>query len=371
MPAEGQEPVREDITNLKVRVTFDLPFSLYLGDGVYKVVRSGYVASVQIEQIAQAHIDPRLGISEANTEYTRDRYGRLRYSKLTVELPAQVVITRETRRQVDDGELEAGEEVVRLNFTTDELVSRYGRAALLEAVDVGNRLIDVYRHVTDEFHIRRVPFEEIFQAEIQWCYADEILGGTHYVAFGQGMTLRVVGLSDEVLNELHSWLNSEKTVPIFFDLYRDAKDGLDRSEYRRAIIDARTALEVLLDEVLLGYFFSKNTTIECACRILDIPPKGVESLETAVDRARINRKLGHAMKIVLNLDLHDGNPELWQKWLRAKELREKGIHRGRGTNRSEAVDAVNSMGKLIDSIRQALGSVDWLEDEARNENGES
>ena len=363
MTNRDPEPTKHDVTGLKVKVTFDLPFSLNLPDGIYSVARQGHADSVQIEQIAQDHIDPRLGLAKADTEYIRDRYGRLRFSRLIVELPSKVVISQETRRQVEMGHLEALDDIVQLTINTDELISSYGRAAFMEAVDAGNRLIEVYRHVTGHFHIRRVPADEIYQAEIQWFQSDELLGGTHYVSFGQGMTLQPTGLDEEMLNEFRSWLSTTKGIPVFFDLFRDANDRLDRSEYRMAVIDARTALEVFVDEVLLGYFHSQKTTIECACRILGVQPRDDETLETALDSGRINRKLGHALKVALGLDLHDGNPDLWQRWLKAKKLREKGAHQGRESGREEAIEAVNTVGEIIDNIRQGLKASDWLERE--------
>ena len=74
----------------------------------------------------------------------------------------------------------------------------------------------------------------------------------------------------------------------------------------------------------------------------------------------VNRRIGNELRATLSIDIHDGNPQLWQKWLRAKELRERAAHRGQQIERVEAVEAVNSMGEIMDQIKQALHSASWL-----------
>jgi hypothetical protein len=351
-----------DIDGLTVKVTFELPFCLYLENGVYEVDRGGWAASLQLERVAQTHLDPRLGIAQATTELIRDRYGRLRFSKVVIQLPGKTVIKTGLRRQVAAGKLEARDGVVKATLTIEKLISDYGNVAFEEALNTVNRLIEVYRHVTNQFQIRRIPSEEIFKADIQWYQNDEPLGGTWYMGFGHGMTLEPQGIDAQAMESLRSWLSSTKSVPVAIELFQDARDRLDRAEYRLAIIDARTALEVFVDEVLLGYFSASGTLLEEACQVLDVEPRKVKTFEDALQRSLINRKVGHALKEALNLDLHDGNLQLWQRWSRAKELRERGAHRGEEVDRAEALEAVNTMGEILDHIRRALRSASWLQD---------
>jgi hypothetical protein len=57
---------------------------------------------------------------------------------------------------------------------------------------------------------------------------------------------------------------------VAIELFQDAKDRLDRSEYRLSVIDARTALEVFVDEVLLEYFSASGTSLKEACQVLKV-----------------------------------------------------------------------------------------------------
>ena len=154
MTNDNQDVELKDIAGLTVKVTFALPFCLYLEDGLYQIERGGWVASVQLERVAQAHLDPRLGIAEANTELIRDRYGRIRFSNVAVELPGKSVVEIGLRHQATAGTLRTEEGVVDVTLSLDNIISDYGNVAFEEALNTVNRLIEVYRHVMDQFQIR-------------------------------------------------------------------------------------------------------------------------------------------------------------------------------------------------------------------------
>lgn len=349
-----------EVAGLIARVTFDLPFCLYLDDGIYAVAREGWHASVRITRVHQTHFDPRLGFEQSNgTELVRDRHGRLRFSTVDIELPGRAIIEKETRRRVEAGELAAENGKIRVEFTDHDLVNDFSEAAFHEGVAVINRLIEVYRHVADEFQVRRVTLADLFKAHVAWFQENEPLGGTHHIGFGQGMTVEPESFDAQTIGTLRAWLCSTRPVLTTFMLFSDAKDRLDREEYRLAVIDARTALEVLIDELLLAFFALSGTSLEDGCRLLDVETTKVQSLEEALQRASINRKLGEAIKQVLHLDIHNGAPALWERWLAAKKLREAGAHRGTEVGRAEAFEAVNTMGEMMRKISVALRQASW------------
>lgn len=352
-----------EVAGLIARVSFDLPFCLYLDNGIYVAAREGWHASVRITRVHQTHFDPRLGFDQSKgTELVRDRHGRLRFSTVDIELPGRAIIENETRRRVESGELTAENGRLRVVFTDHDLVNDFSEAAFHEGIAVVNRLIEVYRHVADEFHVRRVTLADLFKADVAWFHESEPLGGTHHIGFGQGMTLEPESFDAQTTGTLRAWLSSTRPVLTTFMLFSDAKDRLDREEYRLAVIDARTALEVLIDELLLAYFTLSSTSLEEGCRLLDVETTRVQSLEEGLQRALINRKLGHGMRQVLQLDIHNGAPSLWKRWLAAKKLREIGAHRGQEINRTEAIEAVNTMGELIREISLALRKASWAGD---------
>lgn len=362
MPNQTDDLELQDISGLTARVTFDLPFCLYLEDGVYEINRGDWVASVHLERVVQTHLDPRLGIERATTELIRDRYGRLRFSKVVVELPGRPIIEAELRRQALAGNLESQDGAVQVRLTENDIISGYGDVAFEEAVNTVNRLIEVYRYVMDQFHIRRIPSQEIFTADIQWYLNGEFQGGTWYAAIGRGITMAPESPAPERQQRLHSWLSTSDAIPLPFELFQDARDRLDRGDDRLAVIDARTALEVFLDQILLTYLTVSAFTLEEAGKVLDVDVDhhDIQEIEEALQRSSINRKLGHALHQAMNLDIHNGSPQLWQKWLWAKQLREKGAHRGQNVEHDEAVEAVNCMGEILSRMREALSNAAWM-----------
>ncbi len=352
----------KDVSGLTAKISFDLPFCLYVEDGDYAVAREGWSANVKVTRIAQTNLDPRLGMDQTTGELIRDRHGRLRFSTVEVELPGRAIIENELRRQVDSGQMTPEDGVLKVTLSIDKIVTDFCTAAFHEGIAVANRLIEVYRHVTDEFHVRRVTLADLFRADVAWYQGSEPLGGTHHIGFGQGMALEPESFDAQTMGTLRSWLSSTRPVLTTFVFFSDARDRLDREEYRLAVIDARTALEVLVDGVLLAYFALSRTPLEEACRLLDVEPTKVQSVEEALQRATINRKLGEVLKRVLDLDIRDGAPALWRRWLAAKKLREAGAHRGKEISRADAFEAVNTMGELIREITVASRKAAWAGD---------
>ncbi len=73
----------------------------------------------------------------------------------------------------------------------------------------------------------------------------------------------------------------------------------------------------------------------------------------------------------MGIDLHNGYPELWTRWLNAKTLREQGAHQGEEIDRAEAIEAVNSMGEIMGIVSEGLRAAPWLHDQAENNNQDS
>jgi len=353
-----------DIADLTAQVTFDLPFYLNLGVGPYEVCRGNWTAVIRHERVKQEHVDQRLGIAQSSGELKRDRYGRLNYSRLFIELPGKDLIEIELRRQVAAGSLESKDGVVQI-YLTQATLSEYVDVAFKEALAAVNRLIEVYRHVTDEFHVTRIPMQEIFTADLHWLHNGEVFQGTWHLGFGQGLTMEPTPMTAETLQALQDRLSTTEEVPLPWELFLDAKDRLDRRDDRQAVIDARTSLEVFLDQLLLANFTTVGLSIGEVGRVLDVNVQryNIQEVEEALQYSNINRKLGHALKQTIDLDLHDGSPELWKSWLKAKNLREKGVHKGQTVQHDDAVEAVNCMGEIITKMRQSLRNAAWYQDQ--------
>lgn len=152
---------------------------------------------------------------------------------------------------------------------------------------------------------------------------------------------------------------SEGEVPLIFDLFADASDHLDRGNYRLGVIDARTALEVLVDEVLLDYFGKLQDPVNEARQLFKFDTKKKQHTLEEIVRwgVNINLKLSEGIAAALGLDFRNQLTGLWEDWEKAKALREKAAHRGMRVDQTDAENAVRTIGRMIEEIQKKTGNL--------------
>lgn len=342
-----------DAKDLKVKVSFGLPFCLYIEDGSYKVQMPSYVARVSTKRKKQKHIDPRLGVEEATTELKHDRHGRLRYTGVEIIFAGQAIIEQETKRRVREGEKQAEGPIVEISLDANELISEYSKAALEEAMVVARYFITVYREVTHSFYIKPFSRDDIFRATINWFHESEFLGGTEHAQFGKGMTLEPVGLLPATDLQFRQRLKVYSPPSLYAELAMNARDYLDLGDYRMAIIESRTCVEVVIDQLLWANFTKQGTSVETVKRLLNVRRRDVQSIEDALEKAWINNKLTKGLKYVLGKGL-DEDIALWEKWLKAKHNRERAVHKGVEVSEADAKETVDTLSQIFDFIISIL-----------------
>lgn len=338
-----------DAKGLMVKVFFSLPFCLYIEDDDYEVQMPSYIATVSTKRKKQEHIDPRLGIEEATTELVHDRHGRLRYTSVEITLPAQAVIERETRRQIREGAIQTEGPTIEISVDVDDLVSKYSRVALEEGMAVVNYFITVYREVTHAFYIRTLSRDEIYRATINWFGESALLGGVEHGSFGKGMTLEPVGLLPETDQKFRQRLKVYSLPSLYAELAMNARDYLDLGNYHMAVIEARTCVEVVIDQILQAYFTEQGTDTEKARKLLKVGKRGVQTIEDVLEKAWIKNKLTKGLKYVLGKSL-DEDADLWEKWLKAKYNRERAVHKAEDISEADAKDAVDALYQIFNFI---------------------
>jgi len=339
-----------DAKNIKVSVSFDLPFCLYIKDDSCEVQMPSYMATVSTKRKKHEHIDPRLGIEEATTELKHDRHGRLRYTSAEITLAGQAVIERETKRRIREGKMEVEGPTVEVFLNTNKLISEYSQAALEEGMAVANYFIAVYREVTRDFYIKTFSKDEIYRATINWFDGGEFLGGAEHVSFGKGMTLEPVGLLPETDQKFRQRLKVYGPLSLYAELAMNARDYLGLGNYRMAVIESRTCIEILVDQLLLDDFAHKGKTIEDAKKLLEVGKRAAcATLEDVLEIASINVKLKKGLKEVVGKSLAEDNA-LWGKWLKAKNNREKAAHKAVDVLEADAKDAIDTLSQIFDFI---------------------
>lgn len=338
-----------DAKNLIVKVSFSLPFCLYIEDDNYEVQMPSYTATVSTKREKQEHIDPRVWIEEATTELVRDRYGRLRYTSVEITMLGQAVIGQETKRRIREGKIQAEGPTIEISVDATDLISEYSDAASEESFAIINHFIKVYRDVTHAFYVRTFPRDEIFRATINWFYGSEFLGGVEQGRFGKGITSEPKRLLPETDQKFRQRLKAFSLPSLYAELAMNARDYLDLGNYRMAVIETRTCVEVIIDQILQAYFTKHETDKEEARKLLEASKKGVQTIEDVLEKATINKKLTKGLKYALGKGL-DEDADLWEKWLKAKHNREKAVHKAEDVSETDAKDAIDTLSQIFDFI---------------------
>jgi len=340
---------KKNAQGLMVKVSFSLPFCLYIEDDSYEVQMPSYKAIVCTKRKKQERIDPRLFIEEATTELSHDRHGRLRYTDLEIRLTGQAVIERETKKRINEGKIQAKGTIINVSLSTDELISEYSQAALEEGMFVANYFITIYREASHNFYIKTFSRDEIYHATINWYSENELLGGTEHMSFGKGMTLEPTGLLPQIDQQFRQRLQVYSLPSLYAELILNASDYLDLGNYRMAVIEARTCIEVIIDQILETVFTQRQIELETVKELLDVRRKDIQTVEDALEKAWINNKLTKGLGYVLGRSL-DTDVELWKKWLKAKSNREKAVHKAIDISEIDAKNAVETLSEIFEFI---------------------
>lgn len=338
--------------NISVKVSFDLPFCLYLSDDNYEVQMPNYKATISTKQKKHEHLDERLFIEETNLEIRHDRYGKVRYTSAEVTVPGIPVIERDTRKRIANKELEAPKNgTLSLEIDLKDLFNKYSQPALEEALNIINFFLAIYREVTNQFYIRTLSRDDVYKVTIDWYEDSGPLCGSLMVAYGKkGISLEPP-LKPEVESLFRERLMSNLPPSVIAELAMNARDYLELDNYRMALIESRTCVEVLIDRVLSGFFHLKRLSPNDAKNILKVRQDvKCESLSDVLQSARLSTKLKRGLKEATGKSLADDS-DLWERWLRLKNNRESAVHSATAISEIGAIDGVNTLMDIIDFVK--------------------
>jgi len=339
--------------SIVVKVSFDLPFYLYLNNANYEIQTRSHKVTVTTRAVKQEHIDPRLSIEATDLELRNDRHGRIRYTKVELAIPGEAVIERHYRNRIRYGSLQYSGPI-NVHLGLDDLCDTYLQPAFEESLDAINCFIGVYREVTGNYYIRTVSENEIYRSTINWFEEDELLCGVERVRYGEGGVTLAPVLSPSREHQFRTRLMTHKPTSIIAELSMNARDYLELNNYRMAVIESRTCIEVLVDLALSDYFARTGITIEEAKKLLKIyKVVRCETIDDVLKRAEINVKLKRGFKRAIGKSLAEKRT-LWQKWLRAKTNRENAVHKGADISAADARESVSATLEIINLVAKEL-----------------
>ncbi len=237
-------------------VKFEIPYPLIWGKGGWFPIRlEGKDYEIAFE---------RCWRSGNNVELMYDRVGRVSFTRVYVRFPHETASV--------DGE----------NL----------RTIAHKAI---NRLLDVYRVSTKEFHIGHIPLHELGATDTSHGVYTEADDGSlteihsFQLDMGLGLTLARIGDIDD---QAKSDLAYERPLPLVDLLMLNAKRSLLFEDFRIAVVEAETAFELAIDNLLRAYYLSEKAHT----RVATSPASSQEMINRILEAGLMNLLKEHLPK---------------------------------------------------------------------------
>jgi len=332
---------------LQAQIEIPLPFCLCVKDGIYPVMHEGKIyqcrlrkvwselakgsRNLDIEQPGESQFFFKVGTGEITTckdiELRFDKRGSLRYSifEAILKFPVETSI----------------EETIE-KITNDVIIS--------EAMCLVNKLLEVYRFVTDAFYITRIgPYDlnQVRDGKIMPCMKiakpesetqqSLIMGFINLsdkVAFGTAQ----LNLSQEKHETIKELLMKDFTIPIEKTLILNAKDHTHSDKYDVAVFELGTALEVAINN-----FLSKEKT------------------EEEIRKFSFEDKYNYALEEMTGHSLKEDNI-LWQALKKVWDIRCNIAHRGQCVwiKRGTVIEVIDTEDKVTPLIEKTERIIDYI-----------
>lgn len=233
--------VRDEIPGKAYTVfTFDLPYSIPIPDGTYKVRVGRHVGIISTIRVQKDDVMGGKVIGTGAFVLPFDKYGRASFSSIAMELPWKINLEEKGRKA-----LLLGDAPPRLK--AKEIALRFL-----------NRLINTVRYVTEEFWLEPARYQDISSYKVSYrngkkqypatvVLLDLGLGG---FGTGIGHPLHPFQLEAKKLREIKKILGNELKLDAYRIFLLNSKDACLQEDFRRATIEAVVALETVLYEFI-------------------------------------------------------------------------------------------------------------------------
>jgi len=256
-------------------------------------------------------LEPEMGwehyITGRNIEKIKDRNGIFRYSKVYIQLNLHL------QKNVDSFS-EALREKLFIEIKEKSL------AAI-------NRVIDNYRDITSETHVRRLGHININSVY----FMPQNVG---YYMSEYNITAAMINRSGNEIDELKTRLAKGEKPELYKLLLLNAKSSFDSKDYTTSIVESFQALEIFLENYLVSEFKKRGDKESDYKKTLDKHWRTKE---------RLNDVLGQLKHTTLNKQV-----DLWDSWcLRYDGTRNEVIHAGREPTEKETINTLDINEKVI------------------------
>ena len=274
-----------------------------------------------------------------NMEFERDPNGYFRYTRLTVEFDWQVPGGYDPFKERNDGSAQEGEHPVVAEIS----------AMVLAFV---NHFVDVYRTVTDDVYIERIPV--LVVEDIRIGIHDDCSirkhkkypggpftykCGYYPIRFGMhGIRPAMVSKRREVVDSFRSFLEGGFRPPVDQLLRQSAMAALERHDAKLAVIESFISLEVYVERFYYDRLFETMTSTE------------IEHLLDTGDNWKLTVRLKELLREHCGKAIPDMDNSLWSEWVMSQRQRHGIVHR----NIVPSEDDAQRMLQLNESVKRAM-----------------
>mgnify|MGYP001057388521 CR=1 FL=1 len=214
---------------LQTLIEFDIPFAIPIADGLYPIRLRGKTAEIYVRKIYRKEYGG-WKVEGGVAEFPLDKHGRFAYSHIIVRLPWKA----------DPNEL--GRKPLLIDTPPRQKIKEI-------ALEFVNRLIDVVRYVTDEYHLEHVTYPDISSYDVEYFDGQQKFPVVKtLLSTGVGGIKITAGrpetLPESLKRKILELLANEGELELSKVLILNAKDAALSEDYRRATLESVTALEV-------------------------------------------------------------------------------------------------------------------------------
>ena len=274
-----------------------------------------------------------------NMEFERDPNGYFRYTRLTVEFDWQVPGGYDPSKERNDSRAQEGEHPVVAEISAMVLV-------------LVNHFVDVYRTVTDDVYIERIPVlvvEDIRIGIHDDCSIrkhEKYPGGPFTYKYGyhpnrfgmHGIRPAMVSKPKEMVDSFRSLLESGFRPPVDGLLRQSAMAALERHDAKLAVIESFISLEVYVERFYYGRLFETMTSTE------------IEYLLGTGDNWKLTVRLKELLREHCGKAIPDIDNGLWSEWIMRQQQRHGIVHR----NIVPSEDDAQRILQLNESVKRAM-----------------
>ena len=211
--------------------SFRLPYAIPVPDGIYPVRVGKRIAEIAIKRIQRKEVERFSGTGTIQMAF--DKYGKSSFSHIEMKLPWIIDLSKEGRKPLILGDIPP-------RSKAKETVLRFL-----------NRFIETVRYITEEYWVEPARYQDMLSYEVfYWngkkryparlTMLDTGVGG---IRIGTGHPFQ---LKAEKMQELINILVNELELDASKIFLLNSKDACLQEDFRLAIVEAVTALEIVL-----------------------------------------------------------------------------------------------------------------------------